>query len=673
MASKKLNETKQLQEVNNNLIINFNERMLIKMLTKSWKNSEPYLKLMEEYQNLNSNSAIDWNQRYEKEYEKFVKLLLGENAQFKKTSSKKSSLFKKELAKNATSSNKTMGLNPSQLRLLSKRKLSRVEDLFPSRVVRGYQASQEAIESEIKQPRQAFLNNNESVLASLPTEQVVKNDLTLDDNIKSDKVFPSSEETENIISKLNPNQQWLIRQCNESYWLFKSQTQGSKNDSQNEKTIESLKGFNEQVKEHANNWGLNQNQLELLSRRDNTKHDFNPYSNWAREGYHPEEDYSLSNRGLKPRSLDEIKDQMNLSKNQLELLSRRNSHPSEWKQHMQQITHKKDKNETPIVINPEHVIKKRDQMVKESLSRSLGKTKKQIGGKYIRNFIKGEPKQKPIFKTDLYLEPDITRQINPLMIKPLKKINSKLSVEKNETIGPNLTFTNAISSKQKQPFLNGTSQNSVPTKTIRASNNKTLIEQTQKNKNDYISTIDPKKRPNLKKLKYGNDYEKNNNKVSNLKITKKQSNLIAEVNNQTFIPTKRKDADLILYTRKELKDYQIDYADSTKKPNLTVDLTENEYTYAGYHPREIREIHRRQLEQLHQRLLKEKLIKKNIRKERRYQKKLNNKKEKPKPLPQILIEKYRAEGKKVIDGFLVEDYNNEKNETISSNNKVAEN
>ncbi|WP_348734916.1 hypothetical protein [Spiroplasma endosymbiont of Ammophila pubescens] len=73
---------------------------------------------------------------------------------------------------------------------------------------------------------------------------------------------------------------------------------------------------------------------------------------------------------------------------------------------------------------------------------------------------------------------------------------------------PNLTFTNAISSKQKQPFLNGTNQNSVPTKTIGASNNKTLIEQTQKNKNDYISIIDPKKRPNLKKLKYGNDYEK---------------------------------------------------------------------------------------------------------------------------------------------------------------------
>ncbi|GAA6238396.1 MAG: hypothetical protein SPLM_05160 [Spiroplasma phoeniceum] len=62
-----------------------------------------------------------------------------------------------------------------------------------------------------------------------------------------------------------------------------------------------------------------------------------------------------------------------------------------------------------------------------------------------------------------------------------------------------------------------------------------------------------------------------------------------------------------------------------------------------------------------------------MRKERRYQKKLNNKKVKPKPLPQILIEKYRAEGKKVIDGFLVENSNNEKSETISSNNKVVKN
>lgn len=63
-----------------------------------------------------------------------------------------------------------MGLNPSQLKLLAKRKLSRVEDLFPSRVVRGYQASQATIESELKEPRQTFLNNNESVLANLTTE-----------------------------------------------------------------------------------------------------------------------------------------------------------------------------------------------------------------------------------------------------------------------------------------------------------------------------------------------------------------------------------------------------------------------------------------------------------------------------------------------------------------------
>lgn len=54
-------------------------------------------------------------------------------------------------------------------------------------------------------------------------------------------------------------------------------------------------------------------------------------------------------------------------------------------------------------------------------------------------------------------------------------------------------------------------------------------------------------------------------------------------------------------------------------------------------------------------------------------KKNNNKKVKPKPLPQILIEKYRAEGKKVIDVFLVENYNNKKSEKISSNNKVVNN
>ncbi|APE74686.1 hypothetical protein GL982_10335 (plasmid) [Spiroplasma citri] len=44
------------------------------------------------------------------------------------------------------------------------------------------------------------------------------------------------------------------------------------------------KGFNVQAKEHANNWGLNKNQLQLLSRRDNTKYDVHPYLNRAREG-----------------------------------------------------------------------------------------------------------------------------------------------------------------------------------------------------------------------------------------------------------------------------------------------------------------------------------------------------------------------------------------------------
>ncbi|KAF0851446.1 MULTISPECIES: hypothetical protein [Spiroplasma] len=112
--------------------------------------------------------------------------------------------------------------------------------------------------------------------------------------------------------------------------------------------------------------------------------------------------------------------------------------------------------------------------------------------------------------------------------------------------------------------------------------------------------------------------------------------------------------DLTLYTQKELKDYQINYADPTKTPDLTINLAENQYTYAGYHPREIRKIERRQVEHNHERLIKEKLIQKNIRKETRYQKKLRQRKVKPKPLPQILINKYLAEGKKVINGFLVD-------------------
>ncbi len=58
-----------------------------------------------------------------------------------------------------------MGLNPGQLDLLAKRKLYSSEDLFPARVVRGYQESQEAIESELKETRESFLNNNINALA----------------------------------------------------------------------------------------------------------------------------------------------------------------------------------------------------------------------------------------------------------------------------------------------------------------------------------------------------------------------------------------------------------------------------------------------------------------------------------------------------------------------------
>ncbi|MBW3058770.1 hypothetical protein D6D54_05725 [Spiroplasma poulsonii] len=94
MTKKKLHETKQLQEVNNNLKMNVNEATVIKALTKAWKKSEPYLKLMTEYQTLNATGTVDWDERYEKEYEKFIKAVLGENVNFKKAITKKLSKSK---------------------------------------------------------------------------------------------------------------------------------------------------------------------------------------------------------------------------------------------------------------------------------------------------------------------------------------------------------------------------------------------------------------------------------------------------------------------------------------------------------------------------------------------------------------------------------------------------
>ncbi|WP_374696095.1 hypothetical protein [Spiroplasma endosymbiont of Polydrusus formosus] len=87
-----------------------------------------------------------------------------------------------------------------------------------------------------------------------------------------------------------------------------------------------------------------------------------------------------------------------------------------------------------------------------------------------------------------------------------------------------------------------------------------------------------------------------------------------------FVFEKRKETNLKLYTRKNLKDYQINYADSSKTPDLTVYLTKMQYTFDSYNPWEIRKIHCRQFKKLQERLEKQKLIKKNLRKERRYQK-----------------------------------------------------
>lgn len=288
---KKINETKQLQEVNNNLKMNVNEATVIKALTKAWKKSEPYLKLMTEYQTLNATSTVDWDERYEKEYEKFIKAVLGENVNFKKTITKKLS---KSKTKTTTSKKSNLGLNPGQLDLLAKRKLYRSEDLFPARVVRGYQESQAAIESELAAPRESFLNNNINVLATdqkhkqvVPIETMSTTFETDTDNLTIETKPEQSppKEVEDLISKLNPNQQRLIRQRNEQYGCFQSKREEIIRVNTYEDASKTLKTFNNQVKEHAKSWGLNSNQIELLSRCDATNRDVHPYLNRARGVY----------------------------------------------------------------------------------------------------------------------------------------------------------------------------------------------------------------------------------------------------------------------------------------------------------------------------------------------------------------------------------------------------
>ncbi len=530
MTKKKLNETKQLQEVNNNLKMNVNEATVIKALTKAWKKSEPYLKLMTEYQTLNATGTVDWDERYEKEYEKFIKAVLGENVNFKKTITKKLSKSKTKTTA-SKKSNMGMGINPGQLDLLAKRKLYRSEDLFPARVVRGYQESQAEIESELAAPRESFLNNNINVLATDQKHKQVGPNETMSTTFETDtdnltvETKPeesSPKEVEDLISKLNPNQQRLIRQRNEQYGRFQSKREEMIRVNADEDASETLKTFNNQVKEHAKSWGLNSNQIELLARRDVTNRDVHPYLNRARGVYHPEEDYSRVNSDLKPRSLDEIKDQMNLNKNQLELLSRRDSHPSEWKQYMKEITSPKDdENEEKVMIDPENVIKKRNQMVQESLARSLGKTKKQIGGKYIRNFITEDPKRKPIFKTDLYLDTAITNQIRPLFVKsiakPKPKVSPKFAAAKVMPNSVIASFSAPSNRNWAEPQMNGVAKESTASKITPVSSGPVEYK--------YVSTVDHKKRPNLKKLKFGNSYEEKRIKKLDVTIIKPEETL----------------------------------------------------------------------------------------------------------------------------------------------------
>ncbi|WP_425379436.1 hypothetical protein [Spiroplasma endosymbiont of Stenodema calcarata] len=658
MIENKINETKHLQEVNSNLKINVNQTAVIKALTESWKKSKPYFKLMAEYQKLNKTPAADWDSRYEKEYEKFIKTFLGESVYFKKNISKKPVTRVIKSKKSSPTKTKNMGLNLCQLDLLRKRKLYRSEELFPNRVIRGYQASQAVIESELIRSGKSFLNNNSLLVQQNEDEPVfvstVKNTgETKKDNFTENNLLEQStkNEVEDLINKLNPNQQRLIRQRNQQYGRFQKKQQEIIHKINDQNSNEILKSFNNQVKEHAKNWGLNKTQIELLSRRDAIKRDEDPYLNRVQNSYYSDEKNSRLNSELKPRSFDEIKEQMKLNKNQLKLLAHRDARPSELKQDMKQIISHKDDN-----MKLETVIKKRNQLGQEILARSLGKTKKQIDGKYIRNSLINEQKRKSIIKTDLYLDTTITSQIKPLLIKS----DIKTKPVGKSILKPLILSLSAGTNKKLEPIeLNSIVKENIPKESIALP----LAPSEEK----YVSIVDPKKRPNLKKLKFGDNYkEKTKKKLFITEVFKKDSlldNIVGEKdsNNRT------KEKNLILYPQKELKDYQINYVNTTKTPNLMLDLTNKQYNYAGYHPREIREIQRRQLAQHYEQLQKEKLIQKNLRKETRQQKKLQHRKVKPKPLPQILIDKYLAEGKKVVNGFLV-DTADQKN-VIEDNNK----
>ncbi|AGM26172.1 hypothetical protein SSYRP_v1c05820 [Spiroplasma syrphidicola EA-1] len=679
----------KLAELNKQFILPDQTPEMSKILIKSWKASQEYQKLMKTTDK-NSGKTTDLSQKYQAQYLKFVKNLLGE----KLTESKGTTAPTKHL-RNERKSEKVLHSNASpQIKKVNQVPLPLINNsssetnafMFNEKIKlsaknKGLSKTQlELLKSRKNGKKQLSLSNLKNLNAETSNENVQKKDslssrvadqphtnffdemLANNDNTSlENKELVSFNERIKLKSKtfgLNKTQLELLKKRNNdvkntsSGYPQRSKTLTSGENSQKDASLPSpfneqpttnffdemlanednaisenkeIVSFNERIKLKSKTFGLSKTQVELLKRRDSVKPQYNN-DRLAKTGVKTNLEVETHQEQESLNKINVINQNFKLSPGQLKLIAGRDLTPQQWKEFIGS-SQKKGAEPAPRRkrVTTQEILAKQKQISGAAFKNTLGK-KRIFDGKVISNYIAESTAIKTVIKSN----PNNTELDNNklLEIKSLVISNEEKLKKEQQTMAMASSISDDIKAEPKITL---------------GKENKVIEEK-------YVSIIDPKKRPNLKKLKYGETF--NNASKDN------EQNDIKQVGKRSLRKTKKSSKNIDneeSFAPKELPDYQIDYFNLEKRPDLDKDLTRNIYTYEGYHPKEIREIERQYLKEVNEQQQKEKLIAKNLKKTARQQKHLKNKYVKPQPLPKILIDKYQKEGKKVINGMLIDE------------------
>ncbi|AGM25112.1 hypothetical protein [Spiroplasma chrysopicola] len=594
----------KLAELNKQFALPDQVDEMSKILIKSWKSSQEYQNLMKATDKI-SGKTTNLSQKYQAEYLKFVNNLLGEKLTIPKTKTapakalRKTRKPEKVLPANVTSQVKKV--NPTPVSLITNTSSTESNAfMFNQKIklnAKNKGLSQTQLEL-LKSRTNGKKKNSSGYFKSL-------NFLSSDEKSPKNEI---SSSTFNEASRTNFFNEML------------------ENDSNNSSENKELVLFNERIKLRSKTFGLSKTQVELLKRRDGVKPQYNN-ARFERTNLKAKQQVE-NNQEQEQENFNKISvvsQNFNLSPGQLKLIAGRDLSPQQWKEFIGS-SQKKRAEPAPRRkrVTTQEILAKQKQISGRAFKNTLGK-KRIFDGKVISNYIAESTAIKTVIKSN----PDNTKlHDNELLAIKSLVISNEEKLKKD----------------QHQKAMSSLNRNDIKAEPpVMVQENKIIEE-------EYISIVDPKKRPNLKKLKYGET-------SNNLRKDQDQNNIkqLAKSSLEKTKKNSKNDNNEEIFLQKELPDYQIDYFNLEKRPDLEKDLTSNIYTYEGYHPKEIREIERQYLKEVNKQEHKQKLIAKNLKKTARHEKHLKNKSVKPKPLPKILIDKYQKEGKKVVNGILIDE------------------